>query len=147
MKLEDLREFISLAKESGVTRLEYEYKDKRFVVSWESEKGTPVVQPLPVSAPAPTPAAEAKAEAPKKDSGLIEVQSPFVGTFYRSPSPNADSFVKEGDRISSGKVLCIIEAMKIMNEIESEVSGEIVEVCVENETYVEFGQTLFKVRP
>ena len=67
------------------------------------------------------------------------------GTFYRSPSPG-ESFVKPGDKVSPGKVLCIVEAMKIMNEIESDVSGEVLEVCVENENYVEFGQVLFKLR-
>jgi acetyl-CoA carboxylase biotin carboxyl carrier protein len=79
--------------------------------------------------------------------GLIDVTSPFVGTFYRSSSPESPAYVKIGDRVSKGQPMCIVEAMKIMNEIESEADGEIVEICAENETYVEFGQVLFRVKP
>ena len=82
----------------------------------------------------------------KKVPGVHEIKSPFVGTFYRSSSPESDPYITVGKKIKEGKVLCIIEAMKIMNEIESEISGEIIEICVENENYVEFGQTLFKVK-
>jgi acetyl-CoA carboxylase biotin carboxyl carrier protein len=70
-----------------------------------------------------------------------------VGTFYSSPSPETSPYVKKGDRVRKGQVLCIVEAMKIMNEIESEFSGEIVEICVENENYVEYGQVLFRIKP
>lgn len=79
--------------------------------------------------------------------GLIEVTSPMVGTFYSSPAPDADPYVQVGQRIGEGTVLCIIEAMKLMNELESEVSGEVVEILVENGTPVEFGQVLMRVKP
>lgn len=75
-----------------------------------------------------------------------EIKSPMVGTFYASASPDKDAFVKVGDKISKGQVLCIVEAMKLMNEIESEFDGEIVEVCVQNEEIVEYGQVMFKVK-
>ncbi|TNE88970.1 MAG: acetyl-CoA carboxylase biotin carboxyl carrier protein, partial [Deltaproteobacteria bacterium] len=95
-------------------------------------------------AAAPAPAANAPAA---DDPNLKTIESPMVGTFYRAPNPDADVFVKVGDSVSPGKVLCIVEAMKLMNEIESEVSGTIVEILVENGQPVQFGQPLFKIRP
>jgi acetyl-CoA carboxylase biotin carboxyl carrier protein len=82
-----------------------------------------------------------------RDSGLVPIESPMVGTFYESPSPDSPPYVRQGDRVSSGQVVCIVEAMKLMNEIESEVSGTIVRVAAENAKAVEFGQTLFMVEP
>ena len=82
----------------------------------------------------------------KKEENYKEVKSPMVGTFYESSSPTAEPFVKVGDKVRKGQVLCIVEAMKLMNEIESEVDGEVVEVCVKNEDMVEFGTTLFKIK-
>lgn len=144
-KFEDLKEFINIAKDSGARKLEYEMKDKKFLVSFENEGQ--VIMPAMGAPVAAAPVAASAAAPSASEAGLIEITSPFVGTFYRSSSPTADPFVKVGDRIENGKVLCIVEAMKIMNEIEAETSGEIVEVCVENETYVEYGQALFKIRP
>jgi acetyl-CoA carboxylase biotin carboxyl carrier protein len=84
---------------------------------------------------------------PVIDPSLVEITSPMVGTFYRSPAPDESSFVEVGDRIQSGQTVCIIEAMKLMNELETEVSGEIVAILVENSEPVEFGQPLMRVRP
>lgn len=101
------------------------------------------------AAPAEThPKAEEKAaeKAPQKEN-LIEVRSPIVGTFYRAPSPNADPYVQVGSSVGAGSVLCIIEAMKLMNEIESEVSGKIAKVMVENAQPVEYNQVLFLIEP
>lgn len=84
---------------------------------------------------------------PVVDPSLVEITSPMVGTFYRSPTPDESSFVEVGDRIQSGQTVCIIEAMKLMNELETEVSGEIVAILVENSEPVEFGQPLMRVRP
>ena len=81
-----------------------------------------------------------------EDEGLLHVRSPIVGTYYRSPNPDAEPFVKAGDTVEPGSVLCIIEAMKLMNEIEAEVSGEVVKIYVENGEPVEFGQALFGIR-
>jgi acetyl-CoA carboxylase biotin carboxyl carrier protein len=97
------------------------------------------------AAPAPA-AAHAPAAAPK-DDGLVVIASPMVGTFYRSPSPGAPVFVEVGHTVTKGKVLCIVEAMKLMNEIEAEVSGTIVEILIENAQPVQFGQALMKIRP
>jgi len=93
----------------------------------------------PAAAPAPPAAAT--------EAGLLEVRSPMVGTFYRRPSPEAASFVEAGQKVRKGQILCIVEAMKLMNEIESEVEGEVVEILVENGQPVEYGELLFRVRP
>ena len=100
----------------------------------------PVAPIAPTAPTEPTPAAKA-------DDGLHEVLSPMVGTFYRAASPEADPFVREGDRIESGQTLCIIEAMKIMNEIPADVQGEVVEILVGDAQPVEYNQALFKIRP
>ena len=101
--------------------------------------------------PAPAPAAGAAAPSPPgADAGsthLVDITSPMVGTFYRAPSPEADPYVEVGGTVAAGDVLCVIEAMKLMNELECEVAGRIVEICVENAEPVDFGQVLFRVDP
>lgn len=104
-------------------------------------------QAVQSSAPAPETAAPVAASASSPAARLIEVQAPIVGTFYASPAPDAGPFVKVGDRVAAGTVLCIIEAMKLMNEIEAEVAGVVREVAVENEDPVEYGQVLFRIEP
>jgi acetyl-CoA carboxylase biotin carboxyl carrier protein len=99
--------------------------------------------PVPAAVPGSAVAAHAAPAGP----ALLEIKSPMVGTFYKSPEPGAEPYVKNGTRVAPGQVVCIIEAMKIMNEIESEVQGVIREVCVENAQPVEFGQVLFRVDP
>lgn len=110
----------------------------------------PAPQPASIAAPTPHPASEA-APAPKAENKEevkgVEVKAPIVGTFYRSPAPDADPYVKEGDTVKKGQVLCIIEAMKLMNEIESEVSGVVRKILVNNAEPVEYGQTLFIIEP
>lgn len=101
----------------------------------------------PAPAPVHQPAAEAPAAAPEPAVALKEIKSPMVGTFYKSPEPGAGPYVKVGTRITPGQAVCIIEAMKIMNEIEAEISGVVREVCVEDAQPVEFGQVLFRVDP
>ena len=105
-------------------------------------------QPAPAPAQ-PTSAAPAEAEPtpPARESNLIAVESPMVGTFYRAPAPDADPYVQVGDRVSVGQTLCILEAMKLMNELEAEVSGTVREICVENAEPVEYGQILFRIAP
>jgi acetyl-CoA carboxylase biotin carboxyl carrier protein len=95
-----------------------------------------------VSATAETPAAAGPAP-----SSLVEIKSPMVGTFYRSPAPEAPSYVEPGSRVAKGQTLCILEAMKLMNELESDVAGTVREVCVENGEPVEYGQVLFRIEP
>ena len=109
----------------------------------EVTQSQPLPQPQPIVAK-PAPAAPAP-PVEQKTSGLIEIKSPMVGTFYRAPSPDSDPYVEVGDVIAPGQVLCIIEAMKLMNEIEAEVNGRIVEILVENTQPVEYNQVLFRV--
>jgi acetyl-CoA carboxylase biotin carboxyl carrier protein len=104
-----------------------------------------VAPAVPAAAAGAAPAAPSPAAAPP--SALLEIKSPMVGTFYKAPEPGAEPYVKVGTRVVTGQVVCIIEAMKIMNEIEAEVQGAIREVCVENAQPVEFGQVLFRVDP
>jgi len=104
----------------------------------------PAPQPAAVAAPAATPA---KAEDKKEEIKGVEVKAPIVGTFYRSPAPDAEPYVKEGDSVKKGQVLCIIEAMKLMNEIESEVAGVVRKILVNDAEPVEYGQTLFIIEP
>jgi acetyl-CoA carboxylase biotin carboxyl carrier protein len=112
--------------------------------------GTPAA---PVAAPpaappvASIPAEPATPAVPAVDPSLVEITSPMVGTFYRSPAPDESAFVEVGDRIQTGQTVCIIEAMKLMNELEAEVTGEIVAILVENAEPIEFGQPLMRVRP
>ncbi|MBL6988445.1 MAG: acetyl-CoA carboxylase biotin carboxyl carrier protein [Bacteriovoracaceae bacterium] len=155
MDFKKLAAFIELAKKNGVSQLQYENSQEKYSVEFLlddpvalssaesvlSQYPTELKRPTIVSEPAET---QKKKE--KVDKNIVEVTSPFVGTFYIAPSPGAKPYVKVGDVITPGSILCIVEAMKIMNEIASEINGEIVEVCAKNETAVEFGQTLFKLR-
>jgi len=113
--------------------------------------GAPAVAMLPAPMPVPAPPPPANPTAPPPAapplSKLTEIKSPMVGTFYRAPEPGAEPYVKVGSRVSAGQTVCIIEAMKIMNEIEAEVSGVVREVCVEDGQPVEFGTVLFRVDP
>jgi acetyl-CoA carboxylase biotin carboxyl carrier protein len=103
--------------------------------------------PVPVAAPVSAESASAAAAAAKPASTLLEVKSPMVGTFYAKPEPGANPYVSIGTRVSKGQILCIIEAMKIMNEIECEVTGAVVEVLAQDSSAVEYGQVLFRVDP
>lgn len=117
--------------------------------------GAPMPMPVaaaPVAAPAAGAAAPAPAESPSGGGGaeasnLVDVTSPMVGTFYRAPAPDAPSYVDVGSTVGTGDTLCIIEAMKLMNELEAELSGTIAEICVENAEPVEYGQVLFRIDP
>ena len=141
MNIEKLKEFILLAKETGVSELKYESSEEKYSVSLGGGVYVPQISPA-----SPQYQVNEGSTVKTQDSDLIEITSPFVGTYYKAASPDSAPYVKVGDRVSPGHVLCIVEAMKIMNEIESEISGEIVEICVENEAYIEFGEVLFKIR-
>jgi acetyl-CoA carboxylase biotin carboxyl carrier protein len=112
-------------------------------VGSSASAGSPVTESQAAAPPAQTESAAAEAET----SRLTEVTSPMVGTFYRAPAPDADPFVEVGDRVKVGQTLCILEAMKLMNELEAEVSGVISEIAVENAEPVEYGQVLFRISP
>ncbi len=163
MRAKDIRELVKIVEESNIGELEVTRWGQKIRISKTaigniSQNADIIVasQPQqvavpPVAASQPIAAAEPTPEVPaapaKEKSNLIEIKAPMVGTFYRSPAPDADSYVREGDSISNGKILCIIEAMKLMNEIESEYSGKIVQILVENAQPVEYDQPLFLVEP
>ena len=153
MNIEWLKKLIRLVEESDIDSLEVERFSTKVRISKSPAVGgggVTHVAAAPAAAPAPAPAAgpePAAAPAPAATDGLHEIVSPMVGTFYRSPSPDSPPFVSVGDRVESGQTLCILEAMKLMNELQAEVSGTIREIAVENAEPVEFGQVLFRVEP
>ena len=150
--LKQLRELMQALREFDLSEVKIQRGEQEIVLKRKPEGAVVTATPAPylpqVSAfPLPAAPSVAPAEATQEeDANVVFVTSPFVGTFYRSPSPEAPAFVEIGSRIRQGQVLCIIEAMKLMNEIESEVDGEIVEVLVENGKPVEYGDRLFRVR-
>ena len=157
--LDFIERLIQVFDDSGVDSLEIERGGTRVKLSkTPPAAATPVVvsseavAPRAVAPPAVTPAPEAPHRAAERTAAspareLLEITSPMVGTFYRAPAPDAPAYVEAGKRVSPGDTLCIIEAMKLMNELLSEVSGTITEVLVENAQPVEFGQVLFRVDP
>ena len=158
--LKQLRELMRAMKQLDVNELEIQHDEQRIYLRRGSEHGAvaapagsvhPSVPPPPsmiphaVHAPAPEAPRAAKSE-PVEDANIAYITSPFVGTFYRSPGPDAQPFVDVGSKINPGQVLCIVEAMKLMNEIEAEISGTIVEILADNGKPCEFGDRLFKVK-
>ncbi len=148
--LKTLRQLIKMMVDNDLTEIDLEGEGEKVKLK-RGGVGAPTVSytpPAPAAAPAPAPAAagtDAPAEA--ADSGLPTIDSPMVGSFYTASSPDAEAFVKVGDRVSPDTVVCIVEAMKVFNEIKAEVSGTISEVLVSSGDAVEFGQPLFKVKP
>ena len=147
MDLNSIKEIVKTAKDNGVAELKVEAKDFKVTVTFST--GAPVVLHSPIAHSVQhAPAYQAAAAKPvSTDAGLHVIKSPFVGTFYHSPSPGKPIYVKVGDKVKVGQPLCVLEAMKIMNEIDADIAGEIVEICVDNESLVEFGQALFKIKP
>lgn len=159
MKTTEIRDLIDFISKSGLNEVNIETKELKLHVKREPDqkvfKSSPVAAPVaatPVAASVPV-AAQPKAdkaaaiEAPASGKKTIEIKSPMIGTFYRSSNPDTPPFVSVGDKISKGQTVCIIEAMKLFNEIESEFSGTIVKAPVENSTPVEYDQVLFVVEP
>jgi acetyl-CoA carboxylase biotin carboxyl carrier protein len=167
LDVEALRQIIEILEASEVTRLVWNRGEERLAIVRQPPGGNatypaaappapsavsvmPAAAPAPAGpsagpAPAPGPPAPAGAPAPQKPGHFVT--SPFVGTFYRSPAPDQPAFVEVGSIVNKGQVLCIVEAMKLMNEIESEVQGRVAEILVENGQPVEFGQALFRIEP
>ncbi|MGB1517683.1 MAG: acetyl-CoA carboxylase biotin carboxyl carrier protein [Crocinitomicaceae bacterium] len=163
MNIKEIQDLIKFVAKSGVSQVDIEQKDFKITIksdSPEREEKQIIVQaaPAPAAAPAPVAAAPVSAPAPAAtpapaegqsadDSKYVTVKSPIIGTFYRSPGPDKDPFINVGDTIAVGDTVCIIEAMKLFNEIESEVSGKIVKVLVDDSSPVEYDQPLFLVDP
>lgn len=157
MDLEKIKALVQLVEESEIDELELSNRGETIRIC-KGGGGVPQLSAMPAAmpaavAPAPianepagAPSLAAEASAPRRE-GLKEVASPMVGTFYRSPSPESDPYVRVGAQVEAGDVLCILEAMKLMNEIEAEFSGTVREILVENAQPVEFGQPLFLIDP
>jgi len=148
---DDVKLLVRLVEESAVTHIAWRRGSEKVVIRRGGDAAAPAapVRAVPVTAPvAPPPhAAPAAPREARPDAPGVVVSSPFVGTFYRSPSPDAPPFAEVGQKVKKGQTLCIIEAMKLMNEIECEVDGTVAEILVANGTAVEFGEELFRILP
>lgn len=150
MDINLLKRLIKVVEQSDIAEFSVQEGDLKIKISKNSKQSVSTVISQPsnlsvVQAPEAAVAPEPKAVAEEVNANYHEVRSPIVGTFYRAPAPDADSYVQVGDNVSAGSVLCIIEAMKLMNEIESDADGRIVKILVENATAVEYNQPLFLI--
>jgi acetyl-CoA carboxylase biotin carboxyl carrier protein len=151
--LKDIKAIIDLMKKNSITEFELERQDSKIRLkrglnggSAAADEPLPVIS-MPMAVPQSAAPVSAAAPAPAAATGEVDIKSPMIGTFYRSPSPEAGSYIEVGSEVNPDTVVCIIEAMKVMNEIKSEVKGVVTQILVENAKPVEFGQPLFKVRP
>ncbi len=168
MKIQEIQDLIKLVSRTGVTEVEIEQKDFKLSIKSEGKRKSksgevettlvqapmPMVQQMPgmampvqASAPAPQAAAPAAPAVAEAENNYITIKSPMIGTFYRSSSPDKDAYLNIGDSVKPGKVICIVEAMKLFNEIEAEVSGTVVKVLIDDATPVEYDQPLFLIDP
>jgi acetyl-CoA carboxylase biotin carboxyl carrier protein len=159
MNLSQIQDLIKFVSKSGVSEVAIEQKDFKITIKATDGKGKvqeviqvamPAAAPVAIAAAAPAPAAAPAAPAApaaEAKGNLIEVRSPMIGTFYRSPAPDKPAFIEVGQTIKAGDTVCVIEAMKLFNEIEAEVSGTIVKVLINDSTPVEYDQPLFLVEP
>lgn len=163
MKLPEIQDLIKFVAKAGVSEVEIEQKDFKITIKTENQKKRaeehmmmmpqmPMYQHQQMPAPAPqlpaaAPAPVAAAPAPAEDSKLITIKSPMIGTFYRKSSPDKPNFVEVGSTIKAGDVICIVEAMKLFNEIEAEISGKVVKVLVDDMNPIEYDQPLFLIEP
>ena len=160
MNLKEIKELVQFLKEEDITEFELERGDVKIRIRrGATDSAQPPADRIIALHPAPLPqmqvaaaaaapvVAQPASDAARAEEGLHIVRSPIVGTYYESPSPGAPPFVKPGDSVEAGQVLCIVEAMKLMNEIEADVSGEIVKCMVKNGQPIEYGQELFAIRP
>jgi len=144
MRLSVIKKLIKLVEESKISELEVGRFGTKVRIS---KNGSPVGGRAMIVADNPVPQKEAEGPARERDAGLVSVVAPMVGTLYRAPAPDAPPYVDVGDHVKKGQVLCIIEAMKLMNEIESEHEGRVVEILVKNEQPVGYGEELFLIKP
>ncbi|NQV78321.1 MAG: acetyl-CoA carboxylase biotin carboxyl carrier protein [Lutibacter sp.] len=154
MDIRDIQNLIKFVAKSGASEVKLEMEDIKITIKTGSEKvettvqqAPMVMQQMPIAAPVASTETPTVVVAKDETSNYIEITSPIIGTFYRKPSPDKSVFVEVGDIVSPDTVVCMVEAMKLFNEIESEVSGKIVKVLIEDGTPVEFGQSLFLVDP
>lgn len=151
MQIEHIKELITLLDQTSVHEMELETPEFKLSLKKEAAPQfaathTPIVHAAPVAAPAPVTETEQEAAPTPAPSNLRTITSPMVGTFYSRPAPDKDAYVQVGDRVEAGQVVCILEAMKLFNDVETEISGEIVEILVADGDLVEYGQALFSVK-
>jgi acetyl-CoA carboxylase biotin carboxyl carrier protein len=163
LKVQEIRELIKLIDQSSIDEFSYELDGAKIKMKKKGETRQVVLEPAQAAIAAPAPAVQAappaspvqkeepkqevKKESAQESENLHKITSPMVGTFYQSPSPDADSYVRPGAKVSKDSIVCIVEAMKLFNEIEAEINGEIVEVLAKDGQLVEYGQPLFLVKP
>ena len=147
MDLESIKALLELVDGTDINELEYEDEDLRISVRRGAPPAAAVYAAPMGAAPAPAPSSASSAAAAVAASGGKTIESPFVGTFYRAPAPDSAPFTDVGQRVTKGQTLCIVEAMKLMNEIEAEIGGTVRQILVENAQPVEFGQALFVIDP
>ena len=157
MDFKQIQELIKLINNSNIGEVSVEQKDFKVTIKQKEEHITQVVAPMqqapvqqqfpPQQNPQQAVSSQTPEKAPDTPSTAITIKSPMIGTFYRRPSPDKPNFVEVGDEIKTGEVVCIIEAMKLLNEIESEISGKVVKILVEDSSPVEYDQPLFLVEP
>ncbi|MBL4760199.1 MAG: acetyl-CoA carboxylase biotin carboxyl carrier protein [Mariprofundaceae bacterium] len=149
MNITEIRKLIKLVQSSDITEIEVSEGESSIRISRQGSIAAPVAFAAPQIMQAPAVASAQDVTTSSEDNSHHEhvVNSPMVGTFYRSPGPDSDSFVNEGDKVKKGQTLCIIEAMKLMNEIEAEYAGVVTEILVDNATPLEYGQPIFVITP
>ncbi|AFY73144.1 acetyl-CoA carboxylase, biotin carboxyl carrier protein [Synechococcus sp. PCC 7502] len=147
LNLEELKELISLINQTDLTELSLEFGDVRLNIRKSEKTIAPVSQVVSVVPSEPVITAAPVQAPPPSNKNLIDIPSPMVGTFYRSPKPDEPPFVNKGDLVRKGQPVCIIEAMKLMNEIEADMDGRIVEILIDNAQPVGYGQVLMKIDP
>jgi acetyl-CoA carboxylase biotin carboxyl carrier protein len=157
MKIKEIKKMIKFVAKAGASEVSIETEKMKLTIKTGEktavQQATPVIQPpapaiIEPKQPVVEPSSEAKQDAVSEEqSKYLTIKAPIIGTFYRKPSPEEPAFVETGDKVSEGSVLCVIEAMKLFNEIESEVSGKIVKILVEDSSPVEFDQPLFLIDP
>ncbi len=151
MKTSEIRDLIDFISQSGLNEVNIETKELKLHVKREPDqkvmKSTAAPMMTMQAAPVAAPAVAAKVEKPVAVTKTVDIKSPMIGTFYRSTNPDTPPFISVGDKVSKGQTVCIIEAMKLFNEIESEVSGTLVKAMIENSSPVEYDQVLFVVEP
>ncbi|MBG0917297.1 acetyl-CoA carboxylase biotin carboxyl carrier protein [Exiguobacterium sp. SRB7LM] len=149
MQIDQIKELIQLLDQSSVHEMELETSDFKLSLKKEAQQtvSAPIMQTQAFAPPAPAPQVNEQTEEPTLEKASYRtITSPMVGTFYSRPAPDKEVFVNVGDRVESGQIVCILEAMKLFNDVEAEISGEIVEVLVADGDLVEFGQPLFSVK-
>ncbi|WP_455331343.1 acetyl-CoA carboxylase biotin carboxyl carrier protein [Exiguobacterium profundum] len=149
MQIDQIKELIQLLDQSSVHEMELETSDFKLSLKKEAQQtvSAPIMQTQAFAPPAPAPQVNEQTEEPTQEKASYRtITSPMVGTFYSRPAPDKEAFVNIGDRVESGQIVCILEAMKLFNDVEAEISGEIVEVLVADGDLVEFGQPLFSVK-